>query len=151
MGVDDRGGHHLGGLVDRIAEHDPLVAGALVLVARGIHAHGDVARLGVQQHVDPAILVVETFLFVTDRLHRIARHLFENLRSDRRRAAHLAREHNAVGGREGFAGDPRLGIGSEEGVDDRVGDPVADLVGMAFGDGLAGEQIVGLKHLGIPS
>ena len=37
---------------------------------------------------------------------------------------------------------PALGGFAEEQIDDLVGNPVADLVGMAFGDGFAGEQII---------
>ena len=48
VGVVDRRRHQLGRLVAGVAEHDALVAGALVLVAGGIDALGDVGRLAVQ-------------------------------------------------------------------------------------------------------
>ena len=60
----------------------------------------------------------------------------------------LAGDDDAVGGGQGLAGDadlpgsmPVFGLAIEQ-VDDLVGDAVADLVRMAFGNGLAGEQIV---------
>ena len=55
--------------------------------------------------------------------------------------AHLAGQDDAVGGDQGLAGHPGVGIGAQEGVDHRVGDPVGHLVRMALGDGFAGEQI----------
>jgi hypothetical protein len=50
--IVDRRRHQLRRLAAGIAEHDALVAGALVLVAGGVDALGDVGRLAVQQHVD---------------------------------------------------------------------------------------------------
>ena len=46
VGVVDRRRHEFGGLVDRVAEHDALVAGALLLVCAAVHALGDVRRTG---------------------------------------------------------------------------------------------------------
>ena len=62
--------------------------------------------------------------------------------------AHLAGDDDAVGGGQGLAGHARLGLCRQIGIDDRVGDPVADLVGMAFGNGFAGEKIAGAPHDG---
>ena len=56
-------------------------------------------------------------------------------------AAHLAGDDHAVGGGERLAGDARFRHRGEIGVDDRIGDAVADLVRMALGNGFAGEQI----------
>ena len=57
-------------------------------------------------------------------------------------AAHLAADDDPVGGGEGLAGDPRLGVLGQEGVEHGVRDAVADLVGMPLGDGFRGEEIV---------
>ena len=72
-------------------------------------------------------------------------------------AAGFARDHDAVGGAEGFAGGADvpgahafLGAFAEEQVHHFVGDAVADLVGMAFGNAFGGEQIVGTRHAGDP-
>ena len=69
----------------------------------------------------------------------------------RRLSAAFAGDHDLVRGREGFTaepgirlavvGDAELDIVFQEGVEDRVGNLVADLVGMPLGDGLAGEQV----------
>ena len=50
--VVDRRRHQFRRLAAGIAEHDALVAGALVLVAAGIDALGDVGRLGVEKDLD---------------------------------------------------------------------------------------------------
>ena len=72
---------------------------------------------------------------------------------DRRRSAGLAGDHDTVGGRQRFTGDahparvpPMLRGAREEGVDDFVGDAVADLVGMTFRNRFAGEQIARTRH-----
>ena len=63
-----------------------------------------------------------------------------------RRTAGFARDHDAVGGRQRFAGDTNLTCVPaiaraefEEGIDDLIGDAVADLVGMTFRNGFTGE------------
>ena len=73
------------------------------------------------------------------------------------RAANLAGDHDPIGRGQGLAGDADLigietGLGAfaEEQVDHLVGDPVTDLVGMALGDGLAGEQVVRTGHAVLP-
>ena len=84
---------------------------------------------------------VEPGLVVADVLDRLAGQLVD-LVEHRLRTAHLARDHDPVGGRQRLAGDARFRHRGDVGIDDRIGDPVADLVGMTFGDGLAGEEII---------
>ncbi len=60
--------------------------------------------------------------------------------------ADLAADHDAVGGGEGLAGDAGLGLFGQEGVEDGVRDPVADLVGVALGDGFRGEDVILAGH-----
>ena len=151
MGVVDRRRHQLGRLAAGIAEHDALVARALILVAGGVDALGDVGGLGVQQHVDLALLPVEAVLLVADRLDRAAGGRLD-LALQRllvERGTDFAGDDDAVGRRQRLAGDAHLGrvhasLGGflEEQVDDLVGDPVTDLVGMALADGFAGEQVI---------
>ncbi len=145
VGVVDRRRHQLRRLAAGVAEHDALVAGALVLVAGGIDALGDVDRLGVQQDLDLAVLPVEALLLVADVADGGAGEILD-LAEDRVGPANLAGDDDAVGGRQRLAGDARLGHGRQIGVDDGVGDAVADLVGMAFGDRFAGEQIIAARH-----
>ena len=112
----------------------PWVASAFVLVAGLIDADRDIGRLGVEQDLDLGGLVMEAVLLVADVLDGGAGRGLDPGGIDRR-AADLAGDHDAIGGRERLASDPDL-IGvdplgctfAEEQVDDLVGDPVANLV-----------------------
>ena len=155
--VEDRRRHELGRLAAGIAEHDALVAGALILVVGGIDALGDVGRLGVQQHVDLGILPVEPVLLVADGLDGEPGAVDEVVAGDLGRAAGLAGDHHAVGGGQRLGGDAQLAripamfrAVLEEGVDHLVGDAVAHLVRVAFGNGFAGEQIGLARHASAP-
>ena len=80
--------------------------------------------------------------------HRLVAVLLEQ----RRLAAAFAGDDDLVGGGERLAAEPRvhqavvgdaeLDVVLEERIENRIGDLVAHLVGMAFGNGLAGEQII---------
>jgi len=101
-----------------------------------------------QQYLDVGLLPVETVLLVADVLDRGADDALDLVVGDGLRTAGLAGDHHLVGGRERLAGradlprvDARLRPLAVEQIDDLIGDPVADLVGMALGDGLAGEKI----------
>ncbi len=48
---------------------------------------------------------------------------------------------DAVGGAQGFASDTRLRFGADISIDDRIGDTVTDLVGMAFRHGFTGKKV----------
>ena len=64
------------------AEHHALVAGAFFLAALfllGVHAHGDVGRLAVQQHFDIGAVIGEAVLVVADVLDHVARDLRDQL------------------------------------------------------------------------
>ena len=127
MGVVDRRRHQLRRLAAGIAEHDALVAGALVLVAGGVDALGDIGRLGVEEDLDLGGLPVEAVLLVADVADGLAGQILD-LVEDRVGPAHLAGDDDAIGGGQRLAGDARLRHRGEIGVDDRIGDAVADLV-----------------------
>ena len=140
MGVVDRRRHQRVGLAAGVAEHHALVAGALVLVAGGIDALGDVGRLRMQVAGDLRLVPAEAVLVVADVMDRHAGEMRQQVGRDRRGPAGFAGEHDAVGGDQRLAGDARIGIGGEIGVQHRVAEPVGDLVGVPFGDGFGGEQ-----------
>ena len=150
VGELDRRRHQRRGLGAGEPEHDALIAGALVLVARRIHALGDVRRLRVQEHLDLGRRPMEAGLLVADLAHRVARDLLDPFGGDGRRAADLARDHDPIGGRQRLGGDPGARVRRQVGVDDAVGDAIADLVGMTLGHRLAGEQVVGPRHADFP-
>ena len=58
----------------------------------------------------------------------------------------FAGDDGEVGGDEGFAGDAALVVGFEAVIEDGVADLVGHLVGMAHGDGFAGEQVSVFAH-----
>jgi hypothetical protein len=147
------GRHQLRGLGAGVAEHDALVAGAFVLLVRGVHALGDVGRLAVQVVGVLGLLPVEALLLVADVLDRgadlglqraedvLGQLLVGGLVAARLAGPHFARQDDAVGGDQGLAGDARFGVGAQEGVDDGVADPIGDLVRMAFGNAFTGEDV----------
>ena len=136
----------------------------------GVDAHGDVGRLAVQQHLDVGAVIGKAVLVVADVLDHVARDLRDQfavdhrlvavLAEERRLAAAFAGDHDLVGGRERFAAEPRvhlavvgdaeLDVVLEERIEHRVGNLVADLVGVTFGNRLAGEQEIGVSHAETP-
>ena len=50
-----------------------------------------------------------------------------------------------------FDGDPRLRVLGQERVENGIRDAIADLIGMTFGDRLAGEDVVLFPHARSPS
>ena len=71
--VVERRRHQFGRFAAGVAEHDALIAGALVLVAGGVHALRDVGGLRMQQDLDLRVAPVEPLLLVADVLDRLAR------------------------------------------------------------------------------
>ena len=139
--IGERRRHQLGRLIRRIAEHDALVAGPLILVAGRIHARRDIGGLRMQVAFEGGVAPGETSLVVADILHRGAHQVFQHGGGDALRPARLAREDDAVGGDQRLAGHPGIRVGGQEGIEHRVGDPVGNLVGMAFGHGFRSKEI----------
>ena len=148
VGQHDRQRHPLPGFVGGVAEHHALVAGALLLLRAAVHAHGDVGRLPVdrgQHRAGPAVEAV-TSVGVPDGLDRLADEVGDvhvGVGGD------LAGHDRHAGRDQRFARHPARRIVGEDRVEHGVGDLVGDLVGMAFGDGLGGEDVtLGTGHLG---
>ena len=89
---------------------------------------------------------VKAVLFVPDFLDRAAGHVLKGRVGDRIRPPHFPGEENEVGRAQGLDGDARVRIGRQIGVDHGVGDAVADLVGMSFGNRFARKKVVALRH-----
>ena len=120
MGIEDRRRHQHLGLAAGVAEHHALVAGALVLVACGVHPLGDVARLLVDEDLDLCGLPVNARLLVPDLADAAPRDLLEVVVGDRSRPPHLPRHHDPIGRGEGLDGDPGVRVGAEVGIDNGV-------------------------------
>ena len=154
VGEDDRERHQLGRLVARVAEHEALVAGALEVVGVGllvpaglervVDALGDVGRLLVERHRDAAGLAVEAVLrpVVADLADRAADDLGD---VNVGRGRDLPGHHHLAGRDQRLAGDAAVGVVGEHRVEDAVRDLVGDLVRVALGDGLRGEEMA-LSH-----
>ncbi len=138
-----------------MAEHQPLVARALVLVPGGVDADRDILGLGMQVDLDFGMVVMEAVLGIADILHGGAGQGFDlflvhfAIGHDAFRTAHFAGNHDPVRRRQRFARDAGAGIGGQEQIDDFVGNAIADLVWVAFGYGFTREQ-ERIGHTGSP-
>ena len=149
MGQGDGHGHQLWRLIAGVAEHHALVPGAVLqlgvlaglVLQRLVHAHGNVPGLLVDVGNDAAGIAVKAVLgpVITD----IADDFSGNF-GDIHIAlgADLAHDVDKAGGYRGLAGHTAHGILLQNGVQHRVGDLVADLIGMSFRNGLGCKQIV---------
>ena len=115
-----------------------------------------------QQHFHVSAVIGEAFLVVADVFDDVACDLHDHVAIDARPAAvfveqrclaaPFACDDDLVRGAQCLAakprvdfalvGDAKLDVIGDEGVEDRIRDLVADLVGMPFGYGFAGEEIV---------
>ncbi len=94
-----------------VAEHDPLIAGAFVLVAGRVNADGDVGGLGMNVDVDLGGLPMEAILLIADITDGGAGGFFHRLRGDRSGTPDFAGQDDAVRRAQRLDGDPRMGIG----------------------------------------
>src|SRR5262249_820419 len=139
--IIDRRRHKFRGLPARIAKHDALVAGPLVLIAGSIHTLRDIARLRIQMHFARALSPMKALLFIADVFHGKAGEMGDVVARNLRGTAGLARNYHSIGGRQRFTRDPDVTwvpamarADFEESVDNLIRDAVANLVGMALGD-----------------
>src|SRR6266851_837151 len=146
--IEDRRRHQLRRLAAGIAEHDALVAGALIFVASRVDALRDIGGLLVHVAGNFRHVPMEAFLLVTNLANGVARHFDQPVATDAARAPHLAGEDDAIGRRQGLDAAARLWIGGKKRVDYGIGNAIADLVGMALAHGLAGKHVIALRHRG---
>ena len=105
MRVLQRRRHELRGLVAGVTEHDPLVAGSLVLVANSIDPARDIRRLRMDVRNNFEVFPVKAALFVSDIPHRVSGDLLQTIVAKGVWAAHLPR-------RGPQARRPRIGTGA---------------------------------------
>ena len=149
-------GHQLGGLVAGVAEHHALVASALAqlgvatLVLQGlIDAHGDVGRLLVDGSDDAAGVAVEAVLAAV--IADVPDHIPGDLVDVHIAAGgDLAHDVDQAGAGRGLTGYTAHRVLGQDGVQNGVGNLVADLVGMTFGHGFRGKKIMSC-HICTPS
>ena len=143
--------HEIGGIGGRVAKHDALVARSQAVTAiaalgaahleRLVDAASDVGALPVERYGDAARGAVEADArgVVADR-EDLAAHDLGDFNVCLR--GHLACDVDEAGGGHRLDGHARAGIGVEQGVEDRIGNAVTDLVGVTFSDGLGREKLL---------
>ena len=134
----DRQRHQLRGLIAGEPIHHALIAGALILVILLVDSLGDVRALLMNAHQDSGIFVVDTELWI-----RVA-DLLQGLPGDALNigvalGAHFAGDNHSPGRDKTLDRHSAIGVLLEKSVQDRVGDPVTNLVGMPLGDRFAGD------------
>ena len=146
VGEHDGRGHQLGRFVAGIAEHEALVAGALLcsLFAFGflrINALRDVLALLGDGFGDDDFVGVENIVVVdvADFPNGLTHDFFEiefGVGGD------FTGEHDHVAFDQCLAGHAAFFVLAEAGVEDGVGNGVANFVGVAFADRLGGKNVV---------
>ncbi len=113
VGQVERCGHVVVGLVDGVAEHHTLVAGALVIGVFARDAAVDVGALLMDGGEDAAAVAVELILRlgVADAVDGVA---CDGLQVDVHRRAHLTHDDHLSGGVEGLDGAVRIGVVSKK-------------------------------------
>ena len=149
VGQGDGQGHELRGLVTGIAEHHALVAGTVVQRAVSalfglqglVNAQGDVRALLVDVGDDAAGVAVKAVLgpVIADLPDDLAGDLGDVHVAA---GADLPHDVDQARGRGGLAGHPAQGVLGQDGVQDGVGDLVANFIGMSLGNGLRSEKTV---------
>ena len=142
----DGHGHHLGRFIAGKAEHHALIAGAdgVHLVARlaferPVNAQRDIGRLPVEPHLEGEGIGVKAVFGagVADAAHRFAG---DGLVIGVNGAGDFAHNHQKVGGSDRFRRHTAVGVGGEDGVNDRVRYSVADFVRVPLGHRFRGKK-----------
>ena len=140
MGVHDGGRHILGCLCAGIAEYHALVAGAdevigiaaVAAVLDGVvDAHGDIGRLLVDGGHDGAGLIVKAIggVGIADIADGLS---YDAGDVDIAVGRHLAHDEDHAGRGDRLACNTAVAVKMDDGVEDSVGDLVADLIGMSL-------------------
>ena len=141
----DRRWHQGSGFVAGVAEHQTLVAGALIFRLGTVDALVDVRRLLADDVHHAASGAVETD--VGAGVADVADHVTNDLlQVDPRAGGHFASNDGNTGFDQGLNGNASVLVLSNDGVQHRIGDLVGDFVRMPFGHGLGGEKGV-FAHL----
>ena len=142
MGIDDGGRHETRRFVGGVAEHHPLIAGALAFLFPAVDALRDVGRLAVQmrdvfERVPAEILVRTVVAYSADHTARDLRRidLRESSGGDFAHIDHDIRPHH------GFAGDSRVAVRFEARIQHGIGYLIGYFVGMSFGNGLRRKNV----------
>ncbi len=130
--------HQHVGFVGGIAEHQALVAGALLALVLAVDALGDVRRLFADDVDDAAARAIETHVrgVVTDVQHNLAD---ERLDVHPGIGGHFTGDHDDTRLDEGLAGNTAARVVLQDCIQHRIGNLVRDLVRVTFRDRLGGK------------
>ena len=145
MGEHDRSRHEFRGFIRGVAEHQPLVARALLggLFALGplrIHALRDVGALGGEVVVDENVVGVKNVVVIdiANLAHGLAD---DGVVIETRPGRDLATDDHDVALHERLAGHPAEFVLSQTGVQNGVGNRVANFVRVSFTYGFGGKNV----------
>ncbi len=141
--------HQLGGLVAGIAEHHALIARAgcqlgfgvaFLAFERVVHAERDIGRLLVNGSQDGAGVAVKAVFraVVADFADNGAHYLGD---IDIAVGGNFTHDGNDTGSAGRFAGNAGIGVVFKHRVENRVGNLVADFIGMPLGYGFRGKKM----------
>ena len=127
VGKDDRERHELLSLIGGIAEHDTLITGTNILKRTVVETLGDIGGLLLNGDKDVAGLVVETLgrVVVANLLDGVTDDL---LVVDHGLGGDLTEDHDHTRLRRGLAGNLGEGVHGKAGIEDSIGNLVANLV-----------------------
>ena len=158
MRKHDRRGHQLWCLVARVAEHQSLIAGALLgrifsFRRARVHALGNVRGLTGDDVLNVDLIGMENVVLidVTDFANAIAHDLGDWQNALKRfvfgqaRNGDLAADNDALRFGVGFTRHPAMSILPEAGIEHRVGDGIANLIRVTFPNRF-GRKNVATRH-----
>jgi hypothetical protein len=153
VGEHDGGGHKFWGFAAGEAEHESLIARALLggFLARnaaGIDPLGDIGALASEGVHDVDAVGVKNVFWVgiADGADGGAD---DGIVVQFGAGGDFSCDDDEIGFYEGFAGDATVRVLGEAGIEHRIGDSVADFVGMAFADRLRRKDKVAFHKSGI--
>ncbi|MPN19659.1 hypothetical protein SDC9_167031 [bioreactor metagenome] len=136
--------HHFGRFVAGVTEHHPLVAGALFQEKPLPFGHplGNIRRLFVHRHHDLGRVgrKADRRINITDVPHDIER---DFLPVDLALGRDFTGNHDQIGRGQRFTGHPAFRIAGQTGIQNRVGNLIAHLIGMPFGNRFRSKDVRG--------
>jgi hypothetical protein len=147
----DGSGHEFGRFIASIPEHHALVAGPLLLVGLFVFvdACGDFGRLAVDggQHSHRCGIQTMRCIDIPDVTDHITDEVVEVQNGT---GTDFSSDKHHAGRRESLAGNPAVVVGCHAGIEDRIGNLIAQLVGMAFADRFGSEEEWCVGHVRAP-
>ena len=139
MAKENRQRHQLWSFIAGVAEHQALIASALLFILALVNAHGDVGRLLVNAHHHAAGISIEadTGFVIADFAQRAANDV---VRVDHTFAGDFTGDHDLASGAQSLTSHPAFRILRQESIKDRVANLVRHLIGVTHRNGFGSEE-----------